>query len=186
MTPAVLVSQIWDASPTVSGVANSDQERSNYNYFRDYDPSIGRYIESDPIGLEGGLNTYAYVEADPFGHSDSWGLARVPKSRQRTRPCNLKELDTCAKMCGSKGVESCRVSQTFTLLRYKDNGSGPPLGVWGWKDGPMSCSCHDCEKDNPLKRFWDLLMGPDPRNSSPFGSSSSGPLPFPPSPLPVP
>jgi RHS repeat-associated protein len=33
----------------------------HYNYFRDYDPTTGRYIEADPIGLEGGLNLYSYV-----------------------------------------------------------------------------------------------------------------------------
>ncbi|MDM1022265.1 RHS repeat-associated core domain-containing protein [Acinetobacter sp. VNK23] len=32
-----------------------------YNYFRDYDPITGRYVESDPVGLDGGLNTYGYV-----------------------------------------------------------------------------------------------------------------------------
>jgi RHS repeat-associated protein len=46
----------------------------HYNYFRDYDPSIGRYGESDPIGLLGGLNTYAYVRSAPLVHSDVSGL----------------------------------------------------------------------------------------------------------------
>lgn len=46
----------------------------HYNYFRDYDPSTGRYIESDPIGLLGGLNTYAYVRNDPLRLVDPRGL----------------------------------------------------------------------------------------------------------------
>jgi len=44
-----------------------------YNYFRDYEPGTGRYTQSDPIGLDGGLSTYGYVEGNPFLYFDSEG-----------------------------------------------------------------------------------------------------------------
>ena len=46
----------------------------HYNYFRDYDPAIGRYVESDPIGLRGGVNSFAYAWARPLTLIDPLGL----------------------------------------------------------------------------------------------------------------
>jgi hypothetical protein len=49
----------------------------HYNYFRDFDPSTGRYVESDPIRFNGGLNTFGYVGGNPLNWFDFLGLAKI-------------------------------------------------------------------------------------------------------------
>ncbi|WP_338522030.1 RHS repeat-associated core domain-containing protein [Pseudomonas batumici] len=50
------------------------ETRLHYNYFRDYDPKSGRYMQSDPIGLWGGINTYNYANSNPLHTYDKYGL----------------------------------------------------------------------------------------------------------------
>lgn len=80
---------LWDHDPfgngapkTVGGFAYNlrfpgqyfDAETAlHYNYFRDYDPKLGRYVESDPIGLAGGISGYVYVEGNPLSFIDPQG-----------------------------------------------------------------------------------------------------------------
>jgi RHS repeat-associated protein len=100
-TPRVITDSIsaavrwrWDGDPFGGGAVNDNPSGAgafefnlrfpgqmamaetglNYNYFRDYDPSTGRYVQSDPIGLEGGLNTYSYSGSSPIIESDPSGL----------------------------------------------------------------------------------------------------------------
>jgi RHS repeat-associated protein len=47
---------------------------TRYNYFRNYDSNLGRYIESDPIGLRGGMNTFTYSSSQPLSQIDMLGL----------------------------------------------------------------------------------------------------------------
>jgi RHS repeat-associated protein len=70
----------------------------NYNYFRDLDPQTGRYVESDPIGLQGDLNTFAYVGASPITTSDPLGLFDPYNHNHTTRKAIAISGTSCANL----------------------------------------------------------------------------------------
>nr|WP_269632142.1 RHS repeat-associated core domain-containing protein [Pelomonas sp. BJYL3] len=53
----------------------------HYNRFRYYDPGVGRFASQDPIGLEGGINTFLYGE-NPTGRIDPFGLSSARLDRK--------------------------------------------------------------------------------------------------------
>ncbi|WP_444902555.1 RHS repeat-associated core domain-containing protein [Microbulbifer sp. SSSA007] len=70
------------------GQIKGEEAPHYYNYFRDYEPITGRYLQSDPIGLRGGINTYSYVLNNPLRYFDPLGLFpdwldKAKKNRQK-------------------------------------------------------------------------------------------------------
>lgn len=55
------------------GQYHDEETGLDYNYFRTYDPTVGRYTQSDPIGLAGGLNTFGYAVQNPVNFVDPNG-----------------------------------------------------------------------------------------------------------------
>lgn len=63
------------------------ESNAHYNGFRDYVADLGRYVQSDPIGLKGGgVNTYAYTKLDPLRRVDPAGLEAPPVAEPPVRP----------------------------------------------------------------------------------------------------
>lgn len=80
----------------------------HYNYFRYYNPQTGRYITPDPIGLEGGINLFLYVEANPVSWMDPWGLIHYNKPPPATVPVTggtLRGLE-CVEKCLSRVTQN--------------------------------------------------------------------------------
>jgi len=113
------------------GQIHDPETQLNYNYFRDYEPGTGRYVESDPIGLGGGINTYGYVEGNPLDGTDPMGLSprdvalinrrfgevvdEMTRNNQRSRHPRWNNFCRYWRIPGCEDYENCEGQTDRTL-----------------------------------------------------------------------
>ena len=90
-----------------------DETSLHYNYFRTYDPSTGRYLESDPIGLRAGPNTYAYVDSNPLSWTDPFGLVKCTCKESMGGGNRKNGVKLCTYSCKCD-CSSSSISITFS------------------------------------------------------------------------
>ena len=128
-----------------------DDKETNlyYNYFRDLDPAIGRYVQSDPIGLDGGTNTFAYVDGAPVLWSDALGLSKGGKQNlntegftKKSNPQEIEQRMNEAKQAG----QHARYRALKALLKVIKRGGTMGL-IWGVCEAQYECQIDPCSCD---------------------------------------
>jgi RHS repeat-associated protein len=133
LTGAALTANQFRYNLRFPGQVFDAETSKHYNYFRDYDPSIGRFVESDPIGLRGGVNTFAYGAALPISKSDERGL--MPSGSDpncfASGQCKCRTPECAAGLPPAPRPKTCSVTCASECLAYKLGGGAIGSALWG-------------------------------------------------------
>ncbi len=120
------------------------------NWMRDYDPTTGRYIQSDPLGLVDGASVYGYALQNPGRYTD-------PKGEQVFGRNSSSSSGAANENCAPTNI--CSIHGEF---------DGPGLSSRGWEYPPGKLCIYDCQRLDQFER--SRLGGYSSRPNGGFGS----------------